>query len=83
VPRDDLAFTVLVRGQVELGRVLQQGPQLLDHVLPALRQLPLRLEAVVDVHAEALGGEIGDMPDGGADVVAGAQMAGDGPGLGR
>ena len=40
-------------------------------------------QAVVDVHAEALGGEIGDVPDGGADVVAVAQMAGDGLGLGR
>ena len=83
VPGDDLAFAVLVCREVELGGVLEQRPQLLDDLLAPAGELPFGLEAVVDVDAEALGGQVGDVAHGGADVVPATEMAGDRLGLGR
>jgi hypothetical protein len=52
VPGDGLPLPVLIRGQVQLGRVGEQLLQLGD-LLPAVRGDHVeRLEAVVHVHAE-------------------------------
>jgi hypothetical protein len=91
VPGDGLALAVLVGGEEELVRVLEQ-PLELGHLL-ALVDVDhvVRLEAAVDVDGELaerallhLGGqlaglgEVADVADAGLDVVAGTQVAGDG-----
>jgi hypothetical protein len=78
VPRNRLALAVFVGGEVQLVGVPQRRPQLLHDVLATIREFVGGLETVVDVDGEALGREVGDVPDRGAHVEGGAQEAGDG-----
>ena len=97
VPGDGLALAVLVSGQVELVGVLEQRLELGDLGLLVAGDDVERLEVVVDVDAEPgprlgpvllrdlrrLGGHVADVADARLDHVALAEVAGDGPGLGR
>ena len=87
VPGDRLALAIEVGGEEDgvgaLGRLLDIG----DLLAPVGRDHVLRGEVVVDVHAElALAGILGQVADvavRGEDAVVVAQVALDGPGLGR
>ena len=82
MPTDGLALAVLVRRQIHGAGLLHQLPQLLDHLGAALGELVRGLEVVVDVDGQSLGGKVGHVTDGGADVVLRAQERRDGLGLG-
>ncbi len=97
VPGDGLALAVLVSGEVELVGVLEQRLELGDLLLLVGRHDVERLEVVVDVDAEPrpglravllgdfrrLVGHVTDVADARLDYVSLAEIAGDGPGLGR
>ena len=97
VPGDGLALAVLISGEQEFVGVLEQALELGD-LLPLVAVHDVqRLEVVVYVDAEpgprlaaVLGrdlgravGHVADVADAGLDHVALAEVAGDGPGLGR
>ncbi len=77
MPRDRFALAILIRREEELVRVLQRGPQLLDHFLASGGQLVGRLEPVVDVDGETLAGEVGDVPDRRAHLISVTEEARD------
>ena len=97
VPRDGLALAVLVSGEVELVGVLEQRLELGDLLLLVGWHDVERLEVVVDVDAEPrprlsavlfrdfrrLVGHVANVADARLDHVPLAEVAGDGPGLGR
>ena len=64
-----------------LGGGLGRGPELRDHLGLGRADLVFLLEAVLDIHPQ-LWGQIPDMAHGGHDLVALAQVLGDGLGLG-
>ena len=77
VPRDRLAFAVLVGREVQLARIGDRGLELLDHVLFLLGHDVDRLELVLDVDPQTTGvgalvllrhlagvtGQVADVPD--------------------
>ncbi len=81
VPGDRLALAVLVGGEVQLVGLLERGPEVADHVLAG--DLVGGLEAVVDVDAEALLGQVGDVADGRLHDEVAPEEPGDGLRLGR
>ncbi len=87
VPGDRLAFTVEVGGEEDHVRGLGRLGDLGDLLAAVLGDDVLGLEVVVDIHAElALAGvlrQVADVAVGGQDPVVGAEVALDGPGLGR
>ena len=97
VPRDRLALAVLVRGEIQLVRALQQFLEVGHHRLLRRRHHVERLEAVVHVDAEArprlalVGGrdlvgaarQVADVADRRLDDEVGPQHAADGARLGR
>ena len=83
VPTDRLPLAVLIGGEIELAGLLEGGPQFTDHLAAALGQLVGRLEPVVDIDSEALGGEIGDVAHRGAHIELIPEEPGDGLRLGR
>ena len=95
VPGDGLALAVLIRGEVELVGVLEQGLQLADLLLLVGVDDVERVEVVLDVHPElaeralldlrrhlARRGDVTDVPHRRLDVPVAAEIAGDGPRLG-
>ena len=90
VPGDGLALAVTIRGQIELVDVLEQPLQLADRALLLWADDVERLEVGVDVDSKScprlrleLRGHVGrrarqvaDVPPGGFDDVAGAQITG-------
>src|SRR5262249_58382462 len=97
LPRDRLAFAVLVGGEVELAGVGERVLQLLDDVLLLLRDDVDRLELVLDVDAETTGvralellryfarvaRQVADVADARLHDVPRAEIARDGAGLRR
>ena len=94
--RDRFALAVLVGGEVDLARVLQQRLEFADLLLLRLRDHVQRLEVVVDVDAvtrpllglvglgDLLGaaGQVADVADGGLHEIVVTEEARDGAGLG-
>src|SRR5207248_10966035 len=83
VPGDGLAFPVGVRGQDDLLVLLGRRAKLGDRLAAALDHLVVRLEAVVDLDAHLLFGQVADVAHRGPDVVAVSQEPLQSPGLGR
>ena len=81
VPADGLPLAVRVRCEDQLVGGLGGGPQLPDHLLFGRTDLVLLLEAVLHIHAQ-LPGQVADMTHGGHDLVALAEVLGDGLRLG-
>ena len=83
MPGDGLAFTVEVGSEIQ-GLGGTHGAADGIHVFDVLfDQLIAHGETVVGVHRTLLGQEIAHMPVGGEHLVAGTEVAADGPGLGR
>ncbi len=92
VPGDRLALAVLICGEVELARFLDQRLELADLGFLGGRDDVERLEAVVDVHPEpgprfalvrdrhflGVAWQVPDVSDTGLDLPAGAEVPGDG-----
>ena len=97
MPGDGLALAVLVGGEEELARLLQQRLEAGHHVLLLAGDDVQGLEAVVDVdpepgpvlalvggrHLVGAPGQVADVADRGLDDEVGAEQAADGAGLGR
>ena len=94
VPGDGLALAVLIRGEVELVGVLEQGLQLADLLLLVRVDDVVRVEVVLDVDPELAEGalldlgrhlarrrDVADVAHRGLDVPVAAEVAGDGPRL--
>ena len=73
VPRDRLAFAVGVGRQVKLGSFLGVLTQSAHHVLLFFGDDVARLEIVLHVHAQAIGGQVADVADGGFDHITPAE----------
>lgn len=82
MPTDSFTFAIGVSGDVNLAGFLSDFLEITQHVLFAFDCDVFGLEAVVDVNAEFLGGEVADVSDGSADGVVGAQVLADGFGFG-
>ncbi len=68
MPGDGLAFAVGVRGQVHGVGLPRLGAQLLDHLLLALDDLVVGLEAMFLIHPKAGLGQVPDVAHGGGHV---------------
>jgi hypothetical protein len=82
MPRNGLAFAVRVRGQQDIVGALGRRLELGQHLLFADDDLVGFGEPVFDVDAHLLG-QVFDVPFGGEDLVAGAEVLLDGLCLGR
>src|SRR6185437_11429039 len=77
------SLAIGVRGEVDVRRDFGGALELRQRFFLAGHGDVRRLEAVGDVDAEALGGEIAHMTDRRANLVVRAQVLANGPGLGR
>jgi hypothetical protein len=77
VPGDRLSLAIRVGGDEHFARILRRALQVGDRLLLAGDRHELGLEALVDVDAELLLGQIHDVPDGSAHAVAAAQVLAD------
>ena len=81
VPADGLALAVFIGREIQLARVLQDGSQVLHHLLAPLSQLVGGLEAVVDVDRQTLRRQVGHVPHRSAHVEGISEETRDGLGL--
>ena len=82
MPGDRLALAVEVGGEPDQGRLVGLIGQAVKLLASLLQGLVARLEAAVDVDAEAALGQITDVAIGGENPISGPQVALDGAGLG-
>jgi hypothetical protein len=82
VKGDGLALPVGVGGQVYILGLARSLLELLDHLFLALDDLVFRIEVLVQVHPQAVGRKIHDMPHRGLDLKILAQVFFYGPRLG-
>ena len=83
VPPDGLAFAIRVGRDEDLARALRDLLEVAQHVFLAFDRHVLRLEAVIDVDAKLLRGQIADVADRGAHRVVAPQVLADVSRLGR
>ena len=83
VPGNGLAFAVGVGRQVDLGGVLRQLLELLDHRPLLIGHAVLGREIVLHIHRELRAQQVAHVPDRGLDGVALAQETPHRAGLGR
>ena len=82
MPGDGFALPVRVGGQIDEVGVLGPIPEILDDLVLAGDGDIGGLEIVIHIDAQLLFGEIPEMPHGRLDLIAGAQIFGDGLRLG-
>src|SRR6185437_14808991 len=82
VPCDSLAFAVRIGGEKDLTRFLRGGLEFRERLLLAGNRDVFRLEAVVDVDAHLLLGQVTDVTDSRAHLVTAPEILANGLGLG-